>query len=184
VALVLPFAGVAAGSGARWLIETANNGLSRFRISLLDFVPNLFKTKTAYLAILPFALAAILDLTIPRSALVARQYELQKSVGIADLDAQLYEYDAKCGIKDGIATDYICLGLLPELNKHYRQCDFKDFEKFQQAFQQPGVGFALFSKQWVVPQVWSYFDDCSRSGKGRFILDNKFYCMFKKEERR
>jgi len=184
VALAIPFAGVAAGVGARCMFETLDIWAARFRVRLLDYVPNIFKAKIAYLAVLLLLTAAILDFAVPRTALVARQNDLLRSVGYAELDLQLYEYDARYGINDDVLTDYPFLAMLPDLNKHYYRGDVDNFVLFQRSFQQPSVGYVLCHRKFTVPQVWAYLDEYSRSGKGRFVLDNDFYRMFKKEERR
>ena len=102
------------------------------------------------------AVLAAACLCISDRALLDFQRRQQRSIGVAELNQQLYAYAAEHPSDAKIATDYCAMPWLPELGPRSVVCASREFAGFQQAFDQADVRYLLLRTAGAVPKSASF----------------------------
>jgi hypothetical protein len=180
IALAIPFAGVAAGIGAIEILGMLERRFALHGASLMGWIPNLLSARLGSAVIVLLVILAALGNRISSEELVARQLDLQKQVGVRETNEQLYAYEHDHGFASDIASDYYCLGWLPQLNRHYRLCSSLDLPSFLAVYERPEVGYALMHKTSAAAAVQDYIERAGSEGKLRLVFDTRYYRLYEK----
>lgn len=208
LALAVPFAGAAAGCGFVQMIHGAEGLGRRFGVNPWARIPNVLPWTVAVshrlagltrvvsvpCAVLRLRLSLVVVLLLGPVVLVAatirsddlakRQRELQRSAGVPDTNRQLYEHLQCQGIEGYVATDYLCMRWLPDLNRHYLACPTDGLATFQTVYERADVRYALVHKAHTAPEVRRYLEQQGGPEASRLLFDSKYYqCYCKTRDR-
>ncbi len=195
LALILPFAGAAAGTGlwraaerlgawARgWPVATRVQHADVGQIANLPHswrVGNLPHSmrglRVGHVAGL-LALAVVATcLCVSEKTLRERQERQQRLVGIPKLNQRLYAYVESHGDPAVIATDYQALAWLPELGARSVCCPCEDLNTFRATYDRPEVRSALVRRQAAATAVHEYLD----GRNGRLVFEACGYRFYEK----
>jgi hypothetical protein len=201
LALILPFAGAAAGTGlwrvAEWLDSMFLQ--SNWTVGLRGARPHPTPLQThpdrgpRAPETLPAAdrrswlrvghLAGLSALTIVAASLCVSDKSLrecqdrqQRLVGIPELNHQLYAFFESHSGPAVIATDYYAVDWLPELAARSIRCTCKASNAFRATYDRPEVRFALVREKSAATEVQEYLDGPA----GRLVFDVCGYRFYEK----
>jgi len=190
LALVLPFAGAAAGAGLLHAVERIGRrslpaaamptGVQDAAEPVAAGVPADGCLRRLWIG----RVAASLTLAIVAACLCVseetlRQWQApqQRLVGIPELNQRLYLYFESRGGPAMIAADYQALPWLPELGPRSVRCSGEALDDFRAVYDRPEVHFALVEKQAAAREVLEYLDGPG----GRLIFDAWGYRLHEKQ---
>ncbi len=184
LALAIPFAGLGAGMGARELGDLCRPLALRCARPLTAWPRRLWRVRVAHVVVLVVLAVGMLSKQITQADLLARQRELQRSVGVPKVNEQLYAYQAKAPIDGRIVTDYWPLRWLPGFEDHYCGCPMNDLPAFEARWRQPDVRYALIRRATASREVLSHVEAACRRGMMRVELQFADYRLYGKREGR
>ena len=159
-------------------LETSKSLPRKIRKTRIDILFSPVKTlgfiKVIYLFIpllaiflLPFRYS---DLYILNSSIA-----MQKKIGSATVNRNLYDYQSKYGFEGKILTDYQYLGFLPELEKYYELGFSAQPITFLKQIEETQIAHALLNYSWMSPEVVSYVDQNIVLGRMKIIFKKGDY---------
>jgi hypothetical protein len=191
LAMVLPCVALACGvaieKGIRdWGLgisqsETAMVGRhdSSLRKGLCLSHPTL-KLRVAHALVGLIALAVFFCWRTDDKVLLAAQHRQQREVGVPDINAKLYAFQHTVGLQGLVATDYLAMPWLPELESHRIACAPQDLRNVQLVYPREDVGYALFCREGTPAEVWSYLEQSGQPWSSRMVFETKLYRFFVK----
>jgi hypothetical protein len=109
--------------------------------------------------------------------LIRFQHRQQRSVGLPELNCQLYAYAADHPGEATIATDYQAMRWLPELGRRSVVCTCHEFSAFRQTFDRPEVHFVLVRTLDAAAEVRSFL---AGQTAARLIFENHGFAFYEK----
>jgi hypothetical protein len=191
-ALAIPFAGMAAGMGVVQIIALAGRGIG-VRARAADdaaadgatcWSSKILLLKVGCVLALAAVLLVVLGVFLGRDRLIARHRRLQRTVGMPEVNEQLYAYDARQKIDGQIASDYLALPWVPGLAQRGVSCTADTLKSFRRVYDRPDVKYALIYKGRTCPEVQQYLQAAGGAGDSEVLFDLKIYRFYRKKEGR
>jgi len=184
LALILPFAGAAAGTGllraAEWIgprAKTSWVSYCPYTASRTGISP-VFKDRVVHLVgLLALAVVAVC-LCVSDTTLRECQVRQQRMVGIPELNRRLYAYFESHRGNAVIATDYQAMAFLPELGSRSVPCVCDALNAFRAIYDRPEVRYALIWHKGAATPVQEYLDGPAC----RLIFEARGYRFYEKPE--
>ena len=183
LALILPFAGTAAGMGLWRAVEWLDNRLPRSDAAGPVSAGCTERSsgrvvRVGYVAGLLALAVVVACLGVSDKALRECQERQQRLVGIPELNRPLYDYfESHRGLAP-IATDYQALAWLPELGPWSVRCACDTLSAFRATYDRPDVRFALVRRQEAATAVQEYLDGSA----GRFVFETRSFRFYEKSD--
>jgi hypothetical protein len=146
---------------------------------LLRLRRRLLSLQIGWAVLLAVAPLAALGMTIRNEDLAARQQMLQRAIVLPNLNAMLYDFDKRQGIRAGIVTDYLAAPWLPGLERRFIMCPPENAAAFREIYRRPEIGLALLHQKRTPPETWQYLE-ASGEGKSRLIAQTPMYRLYEK----
>jgi len=190
LALILPFAGAAAGTGLLYASERLGKAIPRTEAvsagtqSGLESAASRVPLHCRLSRLRIGHVAAFLALTVMAASLyvtdkMLRQWQgpQQRLVGMSELNQQLYAYFESRGGADMIATDYQAMPWLPELGPRSIRCSCEKLDDFRATYDRPDVRFALVEEKGAATAVLEYLGGPG----GRLVSEACGYRFYEKQ---
>jgi hypothetical protein len=189
LALILPFAGAAAGTGLLRAAEWLGNSVPRSALLHAGVEGEPDTPAAGRRAGRPVRwmrvghVAGFLALAVVAACLCVsdktlRQWQQrqQRLVGIPELNRRLYAYFESRGGPAVIAADYQAMPWLPELGPRSVRCGCESLNAFRATYDRPEVGYALVRYKGAATAVQEYLDGPA----ARLVFENGEYRFYEK----
>jgi hypothetical protein len=116
-------------------------------------------------------------LCVSNETLLKSQRRQQRTVGVPELNRELYAYDADHPGDARIATDYQAMRWLPELGRRGVVCTCHNLAAFRQTFDRADVRYLLVRTQGAAAEVRAFLQNRAAA---RFIFENHGFAFYEK----
>ncbi|MGO9110005.1 MAG: hypothetical protein ACLP9L_12295 [Thermoguttaceae bacterium] len=116
-------------------------------------------------------------LCVSNETLLNYQRRQQRTVGVPELNRQLYAYAADHPGEATIATDYQAMRWLPELGRRSVVCTCHQISAFRQTFDRPEVRYVLVRTQGAAAEVRAFLEEQSAA---RFVFEDHGFAFYEK----
>jgi hypothetical protein len=188
LALVIPWVGGSAGIGlaqiATWATSRKHESRSADRMQISkseparrDAVPQQGSWRVGHLAGISLAVLVVICLCVRDETLRDAQRRQQRTVGLPELNRQLYVYAADHPSQTTIATDYQAMRWLPELARRSMICTCHELHAFRQAFDRSEVGCVLVRTAGAAAEVQAFLKSQTAA---RLVFEDHGFAFYEK----